>query len=405
MGNPREVPRIVWGPELSPFLLKLESMLAHHDFAWRRLPRDGSRVENVRTMLTVNRAIRLRTAIRPPANDALDEYPLVPYLVTTGGEVLYDTSALAPWLDARSADFARPLVPRDRAVRFVASILDEAFDEIGLYMVHHNRWKLAATDNDRAGKRLAAEYARFLPPGSGALFERWFASRQIRRLPYLFSVASRGYAVPGLPASRTPPSREGFPPTHELLEELWTRTLAALEQLLTAQPFLLGAAFTIADASVYGQLSMNLTDGVAARRLRELAPRTFDWLCAIRDRAHAGQRGEPRLTPILQPLFSLILDSFVPLMQQNAAAYASFASRGETSFNERAFDDGRCLYDGELLGRPYRSVAKTFQVRIWRDLCAQWAELSEEDRRRVGALAPERDLSKAFRMSATPMPA
>ena len=43
---------------------------------------------------------------------------------------------------------------------------------------------------------------------------------------------------------------------------------------------------------------------------------------------------------------------------------------GETRFNEAAFDAGRALYDGTLLGRPFRSVAKTFQVRVWRDLRA-----------------------------------
>jgi glutathione S-transferase len=36
--------------------------------------------------------------------------------------------------------------------------------------------------------------------------------------------------------------------------------LAALEGVLTRQPFLLGARFTVADASVYGQFGMNLKD-------------------------------------------------------------------------------------------------------------------------------------------------
>jgi glutathione S-transferase len=44
----------------------------------------------------------------------------------------------------------------------------------------------------------------------------------------------------------------------------WRRYLAAMENVLREQPFLLGQRFTLADASAYGQLSMNLVDGRAA---------------------------------------------------------------------------------------------------------------------------------------------
>ena len=48
----------------------------------------------------------------------------------------------------------------------------------------------------------------------------------------------------------------------------------------------------------------------------------------------------------------------------------------------------RALYDGELLGRPFRSVAKTFQVRVWRDLRRDWDALAAADRARLEALLP-----------------
>lgn len=374
-------PYVVWGPELSPFLLKLEAMLAFAGLPFRRLPRDGSRLENLRTSMLVDRAKRRGTALRPPANDPLDEYPLVPFLVSPGREVLYDSSALAPWIDARSA--TAPLVPEDAAVRFVGDFLDEAFDEIGLYLVHHNRWKLAAGDNDRPGRRLAREFARQLPPGIGPLFASWFERRQVRRLPYLFSVAPAGYAVAGLPRPLTPPSREGFPPTHELLEEIWQRVLAAIEDLLASQPFLLGDRFTLADAAAYGQLSMNLTDTAACQRLGELAPRTLEWLVAIRERRHAGSTGSLALSPKLTPLLAVFAQTYVPLMRANRAAWERCRAAGVETFNEAAFDRGLALFDGEMLGRPYRTVAKTFQVRSWRDLGRRWAGLDAAGRRDV----------------------
>src|SRR5687767_4928464 len=135
-------------------------MLVHAGLPFRRLPQCGGRFENARTSRRIERATKTHTALRPPANDPLDEYPLVPFLLA-GDDVLYDTSALAPWIDARTT--AAPLVPSasaDPAMRWIARFLDEAFDELGLYMVHHNRWKLAAGDNLRPGRRLAREYAR-----------------------------------------------------------------------------------------------------------------------------------------------------------------------------------------------------------------------------------------------------
>jgi hypothetical protein len=38
------------------------------------------------------------------------------------------------------------------------------------------------------------------------------------------------------------------------------------------------------------------------------------------------------------------------------------------------------LYDGELMGHPFRSVAKSFQLEAWRELCAAWKELPGQAR-------------------------
>ena len=387
---------IVWGPELSPFLLKLESLLVRAGVPFRRLPGDGGRLESLRVARRITAATRARTALRPPRLDPLDEYPLVPFLVTPEGSILYDSSALARWLDERHPSPEGPSVPEDPAARFIAHVIDEAFDEVGLYLVHHNRWVVAARDNGAAA-RLAAEYRNMRPPGTGWLIATWFARRQVRRLAYLFSVAPAGFAVDGLPAGLTPPARPGFPPTHALLEEIWGRWVDGVEHALGAGPYLLGDRFTLADASVYGQLSMNLTDASAAHALRARGPRTYDWLCAIRDHRHAAARGRIALDARLVPLLRAVLDVFPPLMAANARAYADAVARGERLFNEAAFDRGRALYDGTLLGHPFRSVAKTFQVRVWREVCGAWAALPADARATVAALVGDgRDLDRAF---------
>jgi hypothetical protein len=380
---------ITWGLEASPFLLKLEAMLRFAEVPFRRLPANGSWLENLRIGGRLERAKRSGRVLRHPSMDrALDEYPAVPFFSEDGVTFQYDSTSLGHWLDERSVATHPVLFPTEPRLGFVARLIDDAFDEFGLYMVHHMRWVGSATDTTM-GERTADELARLAPPLLRALpaavVRTRIPRRQVRRCPYLFSVAPEGY-VAAVEPLRVPPSRPGFPPTHELLHEAWIAYLAAMESLLAVQPFLLGERFTIADASAYGQLGMNLIDPSAARELRERAPRLFRWLESIRDGAHAGSRGALFLSDALHPLLGIVEQTFAPLMAQNERAWRDATARGETLFNEAAFDQGRALYDGELLGRPFRAVVKTFQVRVWHELRDAWRALSGEDRSALRAL-------------------
>lgn len=377
----------VWGVEASPYLLKMEALLNYRGLAFRRLPRDGGRWENLLTALRLARARRRRTVQRYPRLDPLDEYPSVPYLIVNGNEFQYDSSSVAHWLDDQRAQDARAFFPQDPALAFVTALIDEAFDEYGLYMVHHQRWVCSAEDTTM-GEHTAAELSRLYPPPLARQIRVKLPRRQVRRCPYLFSVAPAGYHAQ-VESPRIPPSREGFPATHALLEESWRGYLAAMETVLTEQPYLLGDQFTVADASAYGQLSMNLIDPTTAATLQSIAPRTHSWLLGIRDGKWVRAGTRLHLSPALQPLLDIIMKTFVPLMEQNARAYQQFLDAGESIFNEVAFDRGRALYDGELLGHPFRAVAKTFQVSVWRDLCAQWQRLGEKERDTLRAWLPE----------------
>ncbi|MBI3782659.1 MAG: glutathione S-transferase [Deltaproteobacteria bacterium] len=385
----------LWGSELSPFALKLRALCDYAHLEYRWLPADGGRLENYRASLKIERAKRKGTVLRYPQLSPLDEYPLVPFLIEDGGRVLYDSSALAHWLDDCHPPALGPLFPHaDDALAFVTQLIDESFDEIGLYLVHHNRWVMSARTNN-AGQRLAHEFRNVLLPGTLDAFGRRFARRQVRRLPYLFSVAPPDFTVPDLPDELTPPARAGFPATHRLLERIWEQLLDAMETVLRAQPFLFGERFTVADASAYGQLSMNLKDPTAADRLRQLAPTTYAWLCDIRDGGHVQRAGAVKLSGQLGPLLRCIVQTFVPLMRQNAAAYEVERVRGETLFNEPAFNRGRALYDGVLLDQPFRSVVKTFQVRVWHELIAAWNALAPATKAKVSTLAGS-DLTDLF---------
>ena len=379
----------VLGSELSPFTLKLLAMCRYKGLACRHLPDEGGWLENLRIQLRKERLVRGRLPLTWPKFTEEDEFPLVPFLFGPQGENLYDSSAIGEWLNQRNA--SPPLIPQDPATAFCVRLLDEFADEWMLYLVHHYRWKVSAADND-AGARLAREM-RTITLGWRWPVRHFFSPRQVRRLPYLFSVAPAGYRVEGLPQNRQPPSREGFPPTHALLEGSYRRTLLALEDILAGQSFLFGDAPTLADFSIYGQVGMNLADPTASRFIAETAPRVHTWVSRIHTPSPqpsppaTGER-EYLLRPSLSPLLAEVCRVYVPLMQQNAAACERFKQQGGRVFNERAFNAGRCLYGGTLDGMPYRSVAKSFQAKTWRRICDAWQALQPPDRGRVEALLP-----------------
>jgi glutathione S-transferase len=375
-----------WGLTASPYQLKMQSLADYAGMPWQRWPDQAGMLQAITAFRRLSRARKQQSVERfPQLTPELDEYPEVPYYTFDGRQFYYDSTGLALHLDSLHAS-SRPLVPEKPAERFICCLIDEAFDEFGLYMVHHNRWVTSASTNTM-GEMTVREMRKVIPPLFRQRNVRKLSERQVRRCPYLFSVAPTGYSC-DMPEALTPPSREGFPPTHELLDTAWRRYLAAIEAVLQQQPFLLGQRFTLADASAYGQLSMNLVDGRAAELLEELAPLTFQWLCMIRDGGHKGSSGELFLSAHLGPLLDIIGETFVPLMQQNEAAYSKAVAEGQVLFNEAAFNRGEALYEGSLLGMPFRAVVKSFQVQVWRDLCQSWRALGDDDRVQLQSLYP-----------------
>lgn len=373
---------ILWGSELSPYFLKIEALCRHAGLPTLRRPDGGSALDNLRLMLRLRMAQARRDVQRWPSPDPLDEYPLVPYLFTDDGMIHHDSSGIAGWLD-HTRPSQTPLIPRDPALAYVGRLIEEAIDEIGLYCVHHHRWVVSRSDNT-AGVRLANEFRGLLLPPLRRTIARRFSRRQTRRLPYLFSVAPHDARWPddGRPV---PPTLTRFPATHARLEHAWDDLVDAATRALTTRPYLLGEQFTLADAALYGQLGMNLADPSSERRLRERSPRLRAWLGDIAAGRHVGSRGPLSLHDDLRPLLSWVETCFVPLMKANAAAYARCQAAGQTRWNEAAFDRGEALFDLDWRGAPARAVVKTFQLRVWRDLCEQASALSEEAQRYVSA--------------------
>ena len=375
-----------WGAIASPYQLKMQSLADYAGCQWQRWPDQTNSLKAIGAALRLNLARRKQSVARYPGRDAqLDEYPTVPYYTLDGRSFFYDSTGLALHLDQLNSG-PQPLLPKDPALRFICQLIDEAYDEFGLYMVHHNRWVTSAATNCM-GEVTSREMRKVLPPGLRQRMARTLPQRQVRRCPYLFSVAPDGFDA-GVSQQLTPPARPGFPPTHDILNSAWRSYLSAMETVLQNQPYLLGERFSLADASAYGQLSMNLIDGRAAELIEQLAPTTYRWLCDIRDGKHIGSTGDLFLSEHLQPLLEIIAETFSALMRQNQVAYHQALSQGQSLFNEAAFDRGEALYDGTLMDRPFRAVVKTFQVVVWRDVCTSWQQLEDAERNAVQSRYP-----------------
>ena len=373
----------VLGSELSPFTLKVVNYLQYMGVPFRLLYEQGNTFDNIRGQIN---KMALVAGIKPltwPSIDDKDEYPLVPYVFGPAGEALFDSTAIADWFERQQTQLAikRSVFParHHAALSWLQSLIEEFFDDWGLYLVHHNRWKVAAIKND-AGQRLGRELRSIVGPLQ-ILVARFFSARQVRRLPYLFSVAPNAYRIAGCPDERQPPAHKDFPATHALLETSFSRVLQALETIFSHRAYLFGDCYSLADASIYGQLGMNLPDPEAARWIESHAPNTYAWLLrmAALDFSQAISDAPARWFDDLQPLLAEISRVYLPLMQQNEAAYLNYKLQGQTLFNEGAFWKGEAIYAGEIDGTPFKSVAKSFQVQTWQRLKRQFHNLSSKD--------------------------
>lgn len=375
----------VLGSELSPFTLKVINYLQYMGVPFRFLYEQGNTLDNILVQANKMALVGGFKSLTWPQMDDKDEYPLVPFVFGPAGEALYDSTAIADWFEHRQTelDIKRSVFPakHDAALNWLQNLIEEFFDDWGLYMVHHNRWKVAAVEND-AGDRLGRELRSVMGPLQ-ILAARFFSARQTRRLPYLFSVAPQEFQIEGVAGNRQPPAHKDFPTTHALLEASFSRVLLALEAIFSHRPYLFGDCYSLADASIYGQLGMNLPDPEAARWIESQAPNTYAWLLRMAelDFSQANADTPARWFDDLQPLLAEISRVYLPLMQQNEAAYLNYKLQGQTLFNEAAFWKGQAIYAGEIDGTPFKSVAKSFQVQTWQQLKRQFHDLTNSEQR------------------------
>ncbi len=364
---------------LSPFSLKIQACLAYTGHTAKSLPGEGGKLENTLQAIKVEIAKRKKTIYKYPKMTELDEYPGVPYLIEPSGRVQYDSSAISRWLDTQNSPIqGRKLWPVNPELQFIAQLIDEAGDDFMIHLAHHLRWFHSAKSND-AGQRLYTEFSRFPLVSLLKKFPIGFSQRQVRRLPYLFSMPPQN-TQQNVPRYLTAPIKAGWPETHTLLDQLWHDCIRSLDDIVRHQPYLLGDSFTISDASIYGMFGMLLDDPAAEQNMLKHTPALHKWLWKIKNNQHKDDMNESesnlRISDKLVNFLDIIMNTFVPLMKQNETAYSLYKSQGQTLFNEEAWRKDQALFEGILMGHPFKTVTKTFTVQVWRDLKENWQSLT-----------------------------
>jgi len=360
---------------LSPFSLKARLLCKAFGLQPRLTPEDGGPVIAARIQAKMELAAHGfgRCLHRSPS--PLDELPLVPWLFPNTGGYLCDSTEIGLYLERTQKADGR-LTASDPACAFAVRLIEEAVDEVGLYALHHMRW-VASGRTTTAMDVLQDEVAGSLGRTAARVFTGRFGPRQVRRLAYLFSVAPETDEFADMAPAMRPPSRSGFPPTHRLLEEIWEQMIDAVESALAdGRPYLFGEGLTLADAALMGNLGSTLSvDPDAALRLEQRAPLTTQWLRKSLD-SSLTLSAVQRLDDVHRPLLKWASEAFLPLMQQNAQAYALCPREHGGPRNEMAFDRGVNLFEGHLLGHPYKTVVKDFQYKVYRELGQLHAGLS-----------------------------
>lgn len=367
----------ILGSALSPFAQKVRAACAAAGVEARWLPDEGGRRDAWRVAWERARLVHGLRSPSPPL-DPLGELPLVPYLFGPRGEAMVDSTAIARSL---RDGVLHPAAPR---ARFVCDLIEESLDEVGLYLLHHQRWVRSAAST-RAVPVVTHEFRHLVPAPLRERIGERFAARQVRRLPYLFSVAPAGLRLPGVPEHRQPPSRAGFPPTHALLDATFAGWTDALECALAGGPYLFGDGPSVADCALAGILSSHLeVDPETAEDLRRRCPRLVAHAATFHTPKNASARFAP--SPATERAAETLARTALPILLANERALGRVPPGGIR--NERAFDRGLYLYDGEVDGHPFRSVAKTFQVPVIRALRASYRALSPEDREALAESVP-----------------
>ena len=267
--------------------------------------------------------------------------PVIPVLEFPDGSFANDTTPLIYELEKRHSE--RSIIPEDEGHAFLAHLIEDFADEWLTKAMFGYRW-LEEVDQKQMSEWLAFDAFK----GGGeqaAAHARTFRERQVGRM-----------GVVGC-------TRENFP----LIEASVKRVLAALERQVTTDHWLFGTRPSLAEFSLFGQLSQLGVDPTAQAMMRAEFPFTFRWLAHVDDASGvAGEWGA--VSPAARAILAEAGRVYAPFLLANARA----AEAGEETFRI------------EVDGLPYEQGVFRYQLKCLADLRARYAALSDAAKAAIG---------------------
>ena len=304
------------------------------------------------------RHIPFRWVLRDSKWDDLPEPPvrLIPMIVYPNpdgshGEVTIDSSPQIMRLEQEHS--GRSAAPRDPALRFIDSLIEDYADEWLTKAMYHYRWTYDP-DIDKAGKLLPLSANLQLTSDQAQQSSEFITTRQIGRRELVGSTDI----------------------TQPIIEGSYERLLARLSEVLATQDFVLGDRPGRGDFGLFGQLSQLVRwDPTSADLAARTAPKVVNWVDRMDDLSWLPVDGDDGWLPIemlpgaTRRLLTEIGHTYAPFMLANAEALMSGADEVVV----------------EIDGQTYRQAPFGYQGKCLQWLREEYAGLAEDDRERVAS--------------------
>ena len=248
---------------------------------------------------------------------------------------------------------ARSALPSDPALAFLDYLIEDFGDEWCTKYMFHYRWH-PQEDADNAGTLLPLGMNPGLPDDVHKQFKQAFADRQISRL---YVVGSNDITAP-------------------VIDTSYRRFLAAMENHLAQQPFMLGQRPGAGDFALYGQLTQLVGFDPTPRAItHQVSPRTVAWVDRMEDQSgldpsEGDWNSSDALPSTLREILNEMGRVYAPALLANAAALEA----GEKS------------WEAEIDGAPWTQQTFPYQAKCLRWINEQYHALCNDDRARVDAL-------------------
>jgi glutathione S-transferase len=247
----------------------------------------------------------------------------------------------------------RSVLPGYPALAFVDYLIEDFADEWCTKYMFHYRWH-AKLDADNASTLLPLSMDVSMPKDGHKKLKRWVEDRQTSRL---YVVGSNDTTAAVIDAS-------------------YRRFLAAMENHLGNQKYMLGNRPAAGDFGLYGQLSQLVGFDPTPRAIaHEVSPRTVAWVDLMRDQSGLEPKEQDWLSLADQP------ESLRGLLKEIGRMYAPAQLA-----NALAVEAGEKTWEAEIDGAQWTQQTFPYQAKCLRWTNERYLALSEVERASVDTL-------------------